>query len=142
MEENKRKIIEERLFQLFAQKDQDKNENQLTKNISSGVKVIRRRKGKPDLHISWKKAFKAERSAFGWSGRGHLSPASGHLLEKPQADVWSRQYMNAVFYHNEEQRCLALASKAEVAQKTGRPVKSEVAPLRFFTMADTTRSIS
>ena len=81
MEENKRKIIEERLFQLFAKNDQDKNENQLTKNISSGVKVIRRRKGKPDLHISWKKAFKAERSAFGWSGRGHLSPASGHVLE-------------------------------------------------------------
>ena len=52
MEENKRKIIEERLFQLFAQNDQDKNENQLTKNISSSVKVIRRRKGKPDLHIS------------------------------------------------------------------------------------------
>ena len=52
MEENKRKIIEERLFQLFAQNDQDKNENQLTKKISSSVKVIRRRKGKPDLHIS------------------------------------------------------------------------------------------
>ena len=52
MEENKRKTIEDRLFQLFAQNDQDKNENQLTKNISSSVKVIRRRKGKPDLHIS------------------------------------------------------------------------------------------
>ena len=52
MEENKRKIIEARLFQLFAQNDQDKNENQLTKNLSSSVKVIRRRKGKPDLHIS------------------------------------------------------------------------------------------
>ena len=52
MEESKRKIIEARLFQLFARNDQDKNENQLTKNISSGVKVIRRRKGKPDLHIS------------------------------------------------------------------------------------------
>ena len=52
MEENKRKIIEARLFRLFTQNDQGKNENQLTKNISSGVKVIRRRKGKPDLHIS------------------------------------------------------------------------------------------
>lgn len=52
MEENKRKKIEARLFQLFAQNDQDKNENQLTQNISSGVKVIRRRKGKQDLHIS------------------------------------------------------------------------------------------
>ncbi|MCK4620381.1 MAG: hypothetical protein KAT52_10585 [Desulfobacterales bacterium] len=52
MEESKRKKIEARLFQLFAQNDQDKNENQLTKNIYSGVKVIRRRKGKQDLHIS------------------------------------------------------------------------------------------
>ncbi len=52
MEENKRKKIEARLFQLFTQNDQNKNENQLTKNISSDVRVIRRRKGKPDLHIS------------------------------------------------------------------------------------------
>jgi len=52
MEENKRKLIEARLFKLFAQNNQDKNENQLTKTISNGVKVIRRRKGKPDLHIS------------------------------------------------------------------------------------------
>ena len=44
--------------------------------------------------------------------------------------------MNAVFYHNEEQRRLAMASKVEVAQKTGCPVKSEVAPLRSFTMAE------
>jgi hypothetical protein len=52
MEESKRKIIEAKLFQLFEQNDQDKNKPQRTKNISSNVKVIRRRKGKPDLHIS------------------------------------------------------------------------------------------
>ena len=52
MEESKRKKIEARLFQLFAQNDQNKNENQPTKKISSDVKVIRRRKGKADLHIS------------------------------------------------------------------------------------------
>ena len=52
MEENKRKIIEERLFRLFAQNDPEKNEDQRTRNISTGVRVIRRRKGKPDLHIS------------------------------------------------------------------------------------------
>jgi len=52
MEESKRKEIEAKLFQLFAQNDQDKNKSQPTKNISSDVKVIRRRKGKPDLHIS------------------------------------------------------------------------------------------
>ena len=52
MEESKRKKIEARLFQLFAQNDQNKKKNQPTKNIPSDVKVIRRRKGKPDLHIS------------------------------------------------------------------------------------------
>jgi len=52
MDESKRKEIEARLFQLFAQNDQNKNEIQPTRSISSGVKVIRRRKGKPDLHIS------------------------------------------------------------------------------------------
>ena len=31
---------------------------------------------------------------------------------------------------------MAMASKVEVAQKTGCPVKSEVAPLRSFTMAE------
>jgi len=55
---------------------------------------------------------------------------------KPTSGRWSRQYMNAVFYHNEEQRRLAMASKAEVVQKKGRPVKTEVAPLRSFTMAE------
>lgn len=52
MEESKRKEIEARLFQLLAQNDQNKNENQPTKSIPSGVKAIRRRKGKPDLYIS------------------------------------------------------------------------------------------
>ena len=55
---------------------------------------------------------------------------------KPTSGHWSRQYMNVVFYHNEEQRRQAMASKVEVERKTGRPVKTEVAPLRSFTMAE------
>lgn len=55
---------------------------------------------------------------------------------KPNRGSWSRQYLNAVFYHNEEQRILALASKAAVEQKIGHAVKTEVAPLRSFTMAE------
>lgn len=54
----------------------------------------------------------------------------------PTSGSWSRQYMNAVFYHNEEQRRLAMDSRTQMAQKTGRPVKTEVAPLRSFTMAE------
>lgn len=48
----------------------------------------------------------------------------------------SRQYLNAIFYHNDQQRKLALASKTAVEEKTGRAVKTEVAPLRSFTMAE------
>lgn len=44
--------------------------------------------------------------------------------------------MNAVFYHDDKQRLLAMASKTAVEQKIGRTVKTEVVPLRSFTMAE------
>ena len=44
--------------------------------------------------------------------------ASHHPGSRP----WSRQYMNAVFYHNEAQQRLALASQKQVAEK----IKGEV----------------
>ena len=44
--------------------------------------------------------------------------------------------MNAVFYHNEQQRQLAMASKTAMEQKIGRTVKTEVVPLQSFTMAE------
>ena len=55
---------------------------------------------------------------------------------KPTNRSISRQYMNAVFYHNEQQRQLAMASKAAVEQKIGSIVKTEMVPLRSFTMAE------
>jgi peptide-methionine (S)-S-oxide reductase len=55
---------------------------------------------------------------------------------QPTTRSWSRQYMNAVFYHNEQQRQMAIASKTAVAQKIGSTVKTEVVPLRSFTMAE------
>ena len=55
---------------------------------------------------------------------------------KPNRGSWSRQYLNAIFYHNEEQRAQALASKIALEQKTGSAVKTEVLPLRSFTMAE------
>ena len=54
----------------------------------------------------------------------------------PTQRSWSRQYMHAVFYHNEAQRRQALASKAAVEQKIGHVVKTEVLPVRSFTMAE------
>jgi len=55
---------------------------------------------------------------------------------RPTRQSWSRQYMNAVFFHNETQRRLAMDSKTALEQKIGRTVKTKVAPLRSFTMAE------
>jgi methionine-S-sulfoxide reductase len=55
---------------------------------------------------------------------------------RPTSRNWSRQYMNAVFYHNEDQRRLAMDSKNAVAQKNGGTIRSEVLALRSFTMAE------
>ncbi|MEJ2658491.1 MAG: peptide-methionine (S)-S-oxide reductase [Desulfobacterales bacterium] len=71
---------------------------------------------------------------------GHITYAQ--LLDifwkshRPERRSWSRQYMNAVFYHNETQRRAAVASKSAVERKIGCAVKTEVAPLRIFTMAE------
>ena len=46
------------------------------------------------------------------------------------------QYMKAVFYQNEQQRELALASKVAVEKKIGSTVKTEIVPLQTFTMAE------
>jgi hypothetical protein len=51
MEENKRKKIEAQLRQMFVQEDQAQNSNHPVEARSTGVKVIRRRKGSPDRQI-------------------------------------------------------------------------------------------
>jgi peptide-methionine (S)-S-oxide reductase len=55
---------------------------------------------------------------------------------QPTSNNGSRQYMNAIFYHDEEQRLLAMDSKTLVEQKTDGTIRSEVLPLRSFTMAE------
>ena len=54
----------------------------------------------------------------------------------PGARTWSRQYMNAVFFHDEKQRSLAEASKAAVAKNRNTKIRSKVVPLRSFTLAE------
>ena len=54
----------------------------------------------------------------------------------PTSGSRSRQYMNAIFYHDDRQRQLAMDSKATIETKLGRGVTTEVAPLRTFTMAE------
>ncbi len=55
---------------------------------------------------------------------------------KPTSGSGPRQYMRAVFYHNEQQRQLALASKTAIEKKIGQEIKTEVVPLRTFTLAE------
>jgi hypothetical protein len=54
MEEAKRKEIEAKLQQLFAQNDQMniRSSKSPVKTTAIGARIIRRRKGKPDLHIT------------------------------------------------------------------------------------------
>ena len=54
----------------------------------------------------------------------------------PTSRAWSRQYRNAVFYQDENQRRLALKSKAALEQELGRTVHTEIVPLRSFTWAE------
>ena len=55
---------------------------------------------------------------------------------KPSGRSWSRQYMNAVFFHDDRQRQLAMTSKAAIEEKTGSTVKTEIVPIRSFTLAE------
>lgn len=55
---------------------------------------------------------------------------------RPTMRSMSPQYMKAVFYHNDEHRELAMASKTALGQKIGSAVKTAVVPIRSFTMAE------
>ena len=52
MEKAKLKQIEAKLFQLLAQFGQAGNQKSAAPKTAGGVLVIRRRKGKPDVHIA------------------------------------------------------------------------------------------
>jgi hypothetical protein len=52
MNENKRKKIEAKLFQLFTRTDPNSDTASHTKTTPTVVKVIRRRKGKPDFQVA------------------------------------------------------------------------------------------
>jgi peptide methionine sulfoxide reductase MsrA len=54
----------------------------------------------------------------------------------PTQKNWSRQYMNAVFYQNDDQKKLALESKAQVENTTGGKVRTQIVPMQSFTLAE------
>ena len=55
---------------------------------------------------------------------------------RPTSRNWSRQYMNVIFYHDDQQREVALASKNDMALRIDAKVKTEVLPVKSFTMAE------
>ena len=55
---------------------------------------------------------------------------------QPTQRAWSRQYMNAVFYQNEHQRQLAIESRDRVAKTIGAAVRTQIVPIRSFTLAE------
>lgn len=54
----------------------------------------------------------------------------------PAYRSWSRQYAAIIFYHTEEQRRLAEASKTQVASQTHKTILTEIVPFRNFTRAE------
>lgn len=51
MEENKRKEIEAKLYQLIAKTNLSGIQKSSVKSETQGAKIIRRRKGKPDVRV-------------------------------------------------------------------------------------------
>ena len=67
----------------------------------------------------------------------------GELLEifwnshDPGSRPWSRQYMSAIFYHNEEQKKLAVESMKREEARTHRKIYTEISPsARFYRAED------
>lgn len=55
----------------------------------------------------------------------------------PTSRSWSRQYQTAVFYHDEEQKRQAIASRERLAKKLGKTIHTEViAFTRFYAAED------
>ena len=54
----------------------------------------------------------------------------------PTAQPWSRQYMSIIFYHNEEQRAIAVESKEFQEDKLGHSIVTEIIPFSQFYLAE------
>jgi methionine-S-sulfoxide reductase len=54
----------------------------------------------------------------------------------PGRSSWSRQYMAAVFYHDDGQKRLAQEKRDAIEKKTGRKVKTKILPYTGFYLAE------
>ena len=54
----------------------------------------------------------------------------------PTQKSWSRQYMSAIFYHNDAQRRLALETKAFEEERRNRKIQTEIVSFDRFYLAE------
>jgi methionine-S-sulfoxide reductase len=54
----------------------------------------------------------------------------------PSSRAWSRQYMAAVFYHNDEQKKLAEESRRREASKRDKRIQTQILPFTAFYRAE------
>jgi methionine-S-sulfoxide reductase len=54
----------------------------------------------------------------------------------PTSTSWSTQYKAAVFYHDDEQKRLALATRDRLAARLAKPIRTEVIPFSRFYPAE------
>jgi methionine-S-sulfoxide reductase len=54
----------------------------------------------------------------------------------PSSRAWSRQYMAAVFYHNDEQKKLAEESRGREASKRDKIIQTQILPFTVFYRAE------
>lgn len=54
----------------------------------------------------------------------------------PSGGAYKRQYLSAIWVHDDGQKRLALASKVREEDRRGKALETEIAPLREFTLAE------
>jgi len=54
----------------------------------------------------------------------------------PTSRSWSRQYKAVIFYHGEEQRNQALATRDRLAERLGAKIQTEILPYEGFYIAE------
>ena len=54
----------------------------------------------------------------------------------PTHRAWSRQYMSAIFFHNEKQQRLALKSKTGEEKRRNKKIQTEILPFTKFYLAE------
>lgn len=54
----------------------------------------------------------------------------------PTRQMFSRQYMSALFYHDDTQKGLALAAVEKLAEEYGQPIVTEILPAEPFYIAE------